>query len=168
MRAGRAALVCVIVVCGVSAAAQARHPDFSGTWVAVDSQTPAGPSLAFAAGRTLTVEQDAAMLRFEQTDVPARGMPERLMFSYALDDRPSRNIIEQPGTGGFIEYLSYASWQGAALIIRTTVVRHTEQAVTPLATLVDVWTLRADGRLVIEVTPRGGAGSFLRTVYARK
>ena len=162
-------LYLVLGLAGSPVVAQVHHTEFSGTWTVVDSRTPSGPSSAHAAGRTLTVEQDAAMLRVEETDTPARGLPETVTFTYSLDGRPSRNVSRGREDGDFVEYVSYASWQGSStLVIRTTIVQHVRSTVASVAPTVDVWTLRPDGQLVIEVTPWGGAGSYLRTVYRRK
>jgi hypothetical protein len=111
----------------VSLSAQAK-PDFSGKWVADAAAAPAPPAAAPGGGgrggrgggrgggfgNEFTVAQDAKML----TITRMQG-DQTVTTVYNLDGSESKNTTQ--GRGGPQEQVSKAMWDGAKLVVTTTI-----------------------------------------------
>jgi hypothetical protein len=120
-----------VLATSVGMQAQAK-PDFSGKWVMDPASAPAPPAGAPAGGGgggrgggrggggnagfgpEFTAKQDAKMLTIErvQGDATVSAM-------YMLDGSESKNSVA--GRGGQQEQVSKATWDGAKLVIVTTI-----------------------------------------------
>jgi hypothetical protein len=122
-------IVAVVLMFGaaVSLAAQAK-PDFSGKWVMDPASAPAAPAGGGGGGGggrggggggrggfggEFTAKQDATTLTITQN----QGGQD-VTLSYKLDGSESKNTVQ--GRGGAQEQVSKAAWDGAKLVITTT------------------------------------------------
>jgi hypothetical protein len=135
----------------IQAAAPQQKPDFSGRWV--------GVSPAENAGNEQVITQDASTLR---TGHPSEGGSHS--STYNLDGTESKNIIVSHGED--IVTLSRAVWNGNQLVV-------TEATTYPdgrKSQSREVWSLDAQGQLVIELTmtPPGQTTETKMTLVYRK
>jgi hypothetical protein len=123
-------IVAVALMFGVTAnlAAQAK-PDFSGKWVMDPASAPAPPAGAPAGGggggrgggrgggagfgQEFTAKQDAKTLTIERMQGD-----QSVVTTFNLDGSESKNTVQ--GRGGAQEQVSKAAWDGAKLVITTT------------------------------------------------
>ena len=135
----------------IQAAPAQQRPDFSGRWV--------GVSPAENAGNEEFITQDASTLR---TGHASSGGGHS--FSYKLDGTETRNVLVSHGED--IVTLSKAVWNGQQLVI-------TEATTYPdgrKSQKRSVWSLDAQGQLVIELTmtPPGQTTETKMTLVYRK
>ena len=122
-------VVAVVLMFGAAAslAAQAK-PDFSGKWVMDPASAPAPPAGAPAGGgrgggggggrggfgNEFTIAQNAKTL----TITRMQG-DQTVSTVYNLDGSESKNTVQ--GRGGATEQVSKAMWDGAKLVVTTTI-----------------------------------------------
>jgi hypothetical protein len=132
-------------VCLASALVSAqRRPDLSGQWV------PVGP--AADAGQVLVIKQTDALLTVEDAEHTVR---------YRLDGTESANA-QVPE----VQVMSRAVWKQSSLVVTNTFsVQGTVRSVQE-----QVWSLDAQGRLVIEVIRRAGTRppEITKILYTRR
>jgi hypothetical protein len=154
-----------ILAVGVSLAAQARLPDFSGKWV---MDPPAAPAASADAGRggrgggggfqpgfgaEFTVKQDAKTLT-----ITRGGQAKPLIYN--LDGSESKNSVTRDGQQQ--EQIANATWKGSKLAIVTQVNFQGQTAEQRR-----VLSLEA-GNLVIEQTnPGRNGGPPIKIVYKK-
>ncbi len=140
-----------VVALGVVAIAAQQKPNFSGRWVVV--------SPADAAGQEQVVTHDATTLT---TGHASEGGGHGA--SYKLDGTESRNVLTSHGEP--IVTLSKATWSGAQL----TITSNTTYPDGRKRESKEVWSLDAEGRLVIEVnlTVSGQQPMTLKMVSVKK
>jgi hypothetical protein len=155
----------LLLAFGIVAAAQ--PPDFSGTWVPVDSATtapplppsvPGGPPPPPPPPRTLSlgISQSATHLTLDRRmEVDGREMADRVLYRFGA---------ETVHTTGVLTFRTKAAWEGDTLVLSSTV-SHEGNA---LGDLRETYRL-VDGTLVVESTRKSAAGTFTgRTVHARR
>lgn len=166
---------------GVASPAAAQRPDFTGTWVRVDS-APAGRAVAatgdaaFRAGdmgsgwgSPLTITQTAERLNVVFDFFIAYDLQPKVRYAYALDGSASKNIVPVGPTETVTR--STASWEGATLVITTSFPTPPGVSAPPGSTeLRQSLSLDANSRLVIEARRRGanGAANTVVSTYARR
>ena len=134
----------------VSVMAQAK-PDFSGKWVMDPASAPAAPAGGGGGGRGGRGGGAGFGMEFTVTQTPAALTVTRMQGGnevkavYNLDGSESKNSA--PGRGGAtMEQVSKATWDGAKLVITTTVNDMEQKRTLSLE----------GGNLVVEqVTPAG-------------
>jgi len=117
--------VSFVLAIAVGVYAQAR-PDFSGKWVMDPASAPAAPAGGGGGGRgggrggggagfgqEFTATQDAKMLMISR----AQG-DQTVVANYNLDGSESKNMVA--GRGGQQEQVSKAMWDGAKLVVTTS------------------------------------------------
>jgi len=142
-------LTTAIVLTAVAGAQQ--KPDFSGRWVVVSP--PEG------AGHEQVVTQDAKTLTAE---LLSEGGGHKM--TYQLDGLEHRNAI--PSRGAEIVMTSTANWDGDRLVINTRTVYPNG----PKTSAKEVWSMDAQGRLIVDYTEAGptGPGPAMKVIYTRK
>lgn len=134
-----------------TAGAQAR-PNLSGTWTLAADRSDFGP-MPGPASRTDVIEHDGANLKVTRTQ-SAQGNEMTATMVYMIDGKPHLN------TPGGQEVSSVLSWDGAVLVITSTI-----QTPQGEATLVDRYSLSADGKQLTQARTIGIAGqSFAQTM----
>ena len=112
-----AVLLLSVAASAAPLAAQGSHPDFSGKWN-LDVTKLEGPmAQAGITSATLTITQDAKLLKSEQAMSSAMGSTSNVV-SYNLDGSDSKNTVTQGGMS--LALTSKTSWDGSALVIKTT------------------------------------------------
>ena len=135
----------------VAAGAQ-QKPNFSGRWVVVSPEK--------GAGTEQIVKHDDKTL---STEHASEGGGHRM--SYQLDGIERRNAM--PSRGDEIVILSKAIWDGDRVVI-------TSQTSYPNGMKTqskEIWSLDAQGRLVIDYTesgPGGAAGPSVKVIHVKK
>jgi hypothetical protein len=131
------------VLLGTALAAQ-QKPNFSGTWAPADGK-----------GREQVVEHTATSLAIG--DPESRG---GRRFVYKLDGTETRNVT--PSHAGDIVTVSKVSWDGNRIVLSSTTSypdgRRRDDR--------QVWSLDAEGRLLVEHT-RGGTAPT-KSVYTKR
>lgn len=146
-----ASIVTAAAVLTAGAHAQSQpKPNFSGRWVVVSP--PEG------AGFEQIVKQDEKTLSTE--DVPAGG---RKMV-YQLDGVERQQGLPPVGQG--IVILATASWDGNRIVIA----KRTSYPNGMKTEGKDIWSLDAQGRLVIDSTETGptGPGPAMKIIFVKK
>jgi hypothetical protein len=162
IRNTRTSLVIMLVLFGASLAAQktpaAKKPDpprpnFSGQWV-----TKAG---ARGAANEMVVAQDEQSLTHQRPDGSHRAV-------YQLDGVERRMALPSGGVSGSVQVTSMASakWDGSRIIIVT----NTSYSNGMRTQDKDIWSIDAQGRLVIDTseTGPGAPPQNTRVVFTRK
>lgn len=144
-----ARIVAMAVLLTTAASAQ-QKPNFSGRWVIV--------SPAEGAGREQIVTQDDKTLSVEQ--VSATGGRK---MTYPLDGIERRQAIASRGAD--ITIMSRAAWDGDRIVITTNTVYPGMKTQAK-----DVWSLDAQGRLVIDSSETGptGPGPGFKIIFIKK
>jgi hypothetical protein len=126
-------------------------PNFSGRWVIVSPEK--------GAGQEQIVTQDARTLT---TEHPSEGGSHKM--TYQLDGVEHRNAI--PSHGAEIVMMSTAAWDGDRIVIST----RTAYPNGMKTSLKEVWSLDAQGRLVIDSTESGptGPGPAMKIILSKK
>jgi hypothetical protein len=174
------AFLLALALCAAAPLA-AQRPDFSGTWVRVDS-APSGRGVAAtgdAAFRTgdmgsgwgspLTITQTGERLNVVFDFFIAYDLQPKVRYAYALDGSASKNIVPVGPTETVTR--STASWEGAVLVITTSFPAPPGVSAPPGALeLRQSLALDATGRLVIEARRRGanGAVNTVVSTYTRR
>jgi hypothetical protein len=167
MKTRMTATITVLFALAVGLAAQNR-PDFSGTWVPIDSAPspapppppplPDGPPPPPPPPRTLSVSvtQSPTEMKVERR-VEASGRDEVYTFIYRLDGGESVNRM------GVLVFRTNASWDGASLVVSSVVTTDGNA----LGTMKEVYRLE-NGTLVVDSTRMSPAGVFTsRTIHKR-
>ncbi len=143
--------VLTAITLGVVAIAAQQKPNFSGRWVTV--------SPTEAAGQEQVVTHDAATLT---TGHASEGGGHGAV--YKLDGTESRNVLTSHGEP--IVTRSKAAWSGAQL----TITSNTTYPDGRTRESKEVWSLDAEGRLVIEVnlTVSGQQPMTIKMVSVKK
>lgn len=162
-----ATIVAIVVALAVTLGAQ-NKPDFSGTWVPIDSAaspapplpppTPDGPPPPPPPPRTLSlsVTQTPAEMKVERR-VDASGRVDVYAFAYRLDGSETVNRM------GVLVFRATAAWDGTRLVISSAVTTEGNA----LGTIKEVYRLE-NGTLVVDSTRTSPAGVFTsRTVHKR-
>jgi hypothetical protein len=153
----------------------AQHPDLSGEWVRVDSVARSVAATGDASfrrgdmgsgwGATLGIAQRPDSIVIAYDYFVAYDLQPRVRLAYAADGGASRISVMI----GHTESVQSArlSWEGSAMVIRTThpAPLHTAGRI-PETVVRQTLTLDADGSLVVETTR--GQTSATRTVYRKK
>jgi hypothetical protein len=158
----------VLLLLAFGMVALAQPPNFSGTWVPVDSATtapplppsvPGGPPPPPPPPRTLSlgISQSATQLTLDRRmEIDGREVDDRVL--YRLDG------AETVHTTGVMTFRTKAAWEGDTLVLSSTV-SHEGNAIGDLR---ETYRL-IDGTLVVESTRKSAAGTFTgRTVHARR
>jgi len=117
-----------------------QKPNFSGRWVIT--------SPAESAGKEQVITQDAKTFTVEQ---PSKSGGRKM--SYQLDGVERRMAI--PGRAGAeITMLAKASWDGNTIVVLTNISYSSGMKTQSK----DVWSIDAQGRLVIDTTEIGPTG----------
>jgi hypothetical protein len=144
------------------------HPDFSGTWIPVNDvgtqpplppSTPDGPPPPPPPPRTLsiTVTQSPSQISADRR-VDVAGEQTVQPFVYRLDGTETVNHM------GMLTFRTRAAWDADRLVLSSTVSVPGNAA----GELKEVYRL-VDGKLVVESTRRGPAGTFTsQTVHTRQ
>jgi hypothetical protein len=146
-----AAVVAVAGALSVGAGAQ-QKPNFSGRWEVVSPEK--------GAGTIQVVKHDDKTLA---TEHGSEGPGHRMI--YQLDGVERRNAL--PSHGSEIVILSTARWEGDRVVI-------TSRASYPNGMKTqsrEVWSLDAQGRLVIDYTesgPGGSPGPTMKVIHVKK
>jgi hypothetical protein len=136
--------VATLVIAGASMSAQSK-PSFAGKWTMVLDPNAAaaaggrGRGMAGGLGPELTAIQDEKTLTIT-TNNPQLG---ELKTVYNLDGSESKNPINFGGQT--VDRVSKAKWDGAKLVITTTVSFNGNPAET-----IQTWSLDSSGNLVVE------------------
>lgn len=134
-----------------TAGAQDR-PNLSGTWTLAADRSDFGP-MPGPASRTDVIEHNGADLKVTRTQ-SAQGNEMSATMVYMIDGKPHLN------TPGGQEVSSVLSWDGAVLVITSTI-----QTPQGEATLVDRYSVSADGKELTQARTIGIAGqSFAQTM----
>ena len=128
-----AVAVCALMPVAVLAAGQPQRPNFSGRWAIVEP--------AKGAGMEQVIKHDDKTL--SKTPMSERGGPPA---TYQLDGIERRSVI--PMSGQEIVVLTKAAWEANTVVVVTTESYPTGQKLT----VKEVWSMDAQGRLVIDVT----------------
>lgn len=169
----------LLLMVAVAADAPAQRPDFSGSWVRVDSvaERPSVAAVGDAAfqrgdmgsgwGSPLTLRQTADTLVVEYAHFARYDLQPPLRLAFALNGSESRNAIMI----GHAEtrLVSHATWRDSALVITThyPIPGSTTETIEVRQTI----TLRSAETLVVATTRPGAAGSpplVTRATYARR
>ena len=135
----------------VAAAGAQQKPHFSGGWVI--------PSPPEGSGREQQVTQDEKTLSVEQ--FAASGSRKTI---YQLDGVERQQAL--PMRGGDITILAKAAWDGDRVVITN----NTSYPNGMKTQSKEVWSLDAQGRLVIDYSEVGptGPGPSMKVVYVKK
>jgi hypothetical protein len=156
-------LAATLVALASPLAAQATHPDFTGTWVldasktVVDGPIPPPPAASYVVvqvGDSLAVDQKMTSQEGEQV---AKKV-------WRVDGKPWANAITYGGVDMVLS--STLSWNGAVLTIHTT----SDYQGTP-AEQTETWTLGSDGKTLTQSTSTSANGDYYATmtlVFSRK
>jgi hypothetical protein len=167
-------VVAVVLMFGTAAslAAQAK-PDFSGKWVMDPASAPAPPAGGGGGGggrgggrgggggagfgQEFTATQDAKTLTISRMQGD-----QTVTATYNLDGSESKNTVQ--GRGGAQEQVSKAAWEGAKLVITTTL-NFGGNNVEQKRTL----SLEGGNLVVEQVQPGrdGGPGTPVKVVYKK-
>jgi hypothetical protein len=160
-----------IMALAIGIYAQAR-PDFSGKWVMDPASAPAAPAGGGGGGgrgggrgggggagfgQEFTAKQDAKVL-----SITRMQGDQTVVANYNLDGSDSKNMVA--GRGGEQEQVSKAAWDGAKLVITTTL-NFGGNAIEQKRTL-----SMEGGNLVIEQSQPGrdgGAPTVTKLVYKK-
>ena len=94
----------------------ASRPDFSGKWTLDVSKLEGPMAQAGITSATLSITQDAKMMKQEQSMSSAMGSNSAVV-TYNLDGSESKNTITQGPMS--LELTSKTSWDGSTLVITT-------------------------------------------------
>ncbi len=140
--------------------AMAQQPSFAGSWTLVPDPNATGGRGGGRGGALLgqaaTVTQDAKTLTITRTTQNGE-----VKLVYNLDGSDSKNMVM--GRGGQTEQVSKASWDGAKLVISTTLAMG-ENTVTRTQTL----ALDESGQLVVTTTGPGRGGEQMTNTQTYK
>jgi len=142
--------------------AQAQDkPNFSGSWTVIADPNAAGGGGGGRGGggglgQAATLTQDAKTLTVTRTTQNGE-----VKLVYNLDGSESKNMVQ--GRGGQTEQVSKANWDGAKLVISTTLTMG-ENTVTRTQTM----SLDASGQLVVTVSGPGRGGEVMTTTQTYK
>jgi hypothetical protein len=140
----------------------AQAPSFAGAWTLVPDPNAAGGGGGggrgggMLLGQAATVTQDANTLTITRTTQNGE-----VKMVYNLDGSDSKNMVM--GRGGQTEQVSKAKWDGAKLVITTTLTMG-ENTVTRTQTL----ALDGSGQLVVTSTGPGRGGEVMTTTQTYK
>jgi len=156
------AAILSLVVAGVSISAQSK-PSFAGKWTLVpDPNAPAGGAgrgrgMAGGLGPEFTAVQDEKTLTVT-TNNPQLG---ELKTVYNLDGSESKNPLNFGGQT--VDRVSKVKWDGAKLVITTTINFNGTPAETT-----QTWMLDGSGNIVIESTSNfGGNPTTTKATYKK-
>jgi hypothetical protein len=169
-----------LAVAASPAAAQERHPDFTGVWSLVDSAAVA-PSVATRGdaafrvgdmgsgwGSTITLTHEPDRLTVAYVYFSTYDLQPPLEYLYALDGSESINRIMIGHSVS--EQRSRAAWQGETLVITTRYAAPEMSGSAQIAEVRQSLRMAAPNRLEIETTRVGVNGApttVTRTVYIR-
>jgi hypothetical protein len=143
-------LITMVVMPAASATAQAR-PNFSGRWVIVQPQK--------GAGQEQVIKHDDKVLT--KTPLGDRGGPPA---TYQIDGTEHRTVL--PMRGEQIVSVTKATWEGNTLVV--TILENYPNGMK--LNVREVWSLDAQGRLVIEATEsaEGQKAQVMKIVLQKK
>ena len=158
MKRAIATLVTLALMAGAAGLASQAKPSFSGTWTLVpDANTQAGAGMMVASA--ITAAQDDKILT-----VTATSQMGEFKTTYNLDGTEGNSPIEFNGTS--MDRVTKAIWDGSKLVLTTTANFNGQAFETK-----QVWSLEADGRLVVESTrpdfQGGGAPVTTKATYKK-
>lgn len=131
-------------------AAQSAHTDFSGKW-ALDPKSVDSPMAPQSA--TMTVTQDAKTIKIDQS-ISAPSGDQKASLTFNLDGSPSKNTVAAQGMN--LELSSTASWEGAALVVKTTA-----DIQGQTLTQTERWTLDPNGKTLHMQRDASAAGQSM-------
>jgi hypothetical protein len=151
----------MLLLPGADAARAAQSkPSFAGTWISVPDPGSRVPETQ------LVIEQTEYELVIEH---PSQAGPYKLI--YKLDGSQTTNLIPgRVGRGAAATTTSVAAWEGAKLVIRTTIPRGTPPQVFTIRYRQEL-SIDPQGRLVIDQSAAldgGGPAETNRITYRKK
>jgi opacity protein-like surface antigen len=144
-------------------AAQAAHPDFSGTWVLDATKTEIDGQIPAPAAATYTVVQHGDSIAVDQKSSSEQGEM-ALRKVWRVDGQAWVNTMTYQGTDMTLR--SVLRWDGAVLLIHTT----SDFAGTPVEQS-ESWTLAADGKTLTQRTTTSANGEYyasMTLVFSKK
>jgi hypothetical protein len=146
MKRAVAAVVALMLVAGAAAAIAQAKPNFTGKWTLVpDPNAPAptgrGRGMGGGLGQASSAEQNDKTL----TVVTTNEQIGEIKAVYNLDGSESKNPISFGGQS--VDRVSKVKWDGAKLVITTTINFNGNAMESTQA-----WSLDATGNLVVETT----------------
>lgn len=143
---------------GALALASQAKPNFAGKWTMVpDANAPAAGGM-FAASAMTAVQDDKTLT------VTVTGQMGEVKTTYNLDGTEGKSPLEFNGTT--IDRVTKAAWEGSKLVLTTTSNFNGQSFETK-----QVWSLGADGGLVVESTrpdfQGGGAPITTKLTYKK-
>ena len=135
----RTLFVITLLTLAVAAQSAQKKPSFSGRWTSVSPKD--------SAGQVQVVTQDEKTLAIEEL---SKGGSRKM--TYQLDGVERRLAI--PGRGADISMLAKASWDGDHIVITT----NTSYPNGMKTQAKEVWSIDAEGRLVIDYAESGPTG----------
>lgn len=156
MRTRRLAFVSVLLALASPLAAQASHPDFSGTWVLDPARTVVDGQMEAPSAVTFTVVQVGDSLSVDEKIIGSFG-DQALKKIWKVDGKPWANNFSY---GGVPMVLSTTlRWNGAVLALHTTS-DYQGNAVDQSET----WSLSADGKTLTDATSTSVNGDYYSSV----
>jgi hypothetical protein len=148
----------VLSALAVSAAAQDK-PNFAGKWVLVVDSTASAATMRTATSLSALGEL-GSITQDEKAITLARTMPSEVKFVLNIDGSESKNSIALGGVlSTLTETLSRVRWEGARMIVVTTVMITEDRTVE----LTSSYALDGSGNLIIESNIPATQGAAART-----
>ena len=144
-------------------AAQARHPDFSGTWTLDAMKSSAEGNLPVPSAATYVVRQVGDSIAVDETTSDGNGDVTAKKV-WRVDGKSWTNYMTYQGTSMTLN--SVLSWSDAVLNVRTT----SDFQGTPVEQ-VESWSLSADGKVLthrVSTTVNGEVFATLNMVLVKK
>ncbi len=138
MRRIAALLMLIVAPLATPLAAQATHPDFSGTWTLDPVQSGAA---ADGISATVNIAQTDKAIKVDQSITSTVGGTVNSTLNYALDGSPSKNTISAQGMS--FDLTSTTAWDGPVLVVTT----NAQVGGTTVKTI-DHWSLDATGKVL--------------------
>jgi hypothetical protein len=134
-------------------------PSFAGKWVVAPDPSAGGGRGFGGLGQAATITQDASSLTITRTTQAGE-----FTSTYKLDGTESKNTLNFQGNA--VEQLSKAKWDGARLIVNTSMNFNGNPVETSM-----IMSLDATGNLVVETTRpdfQGGGKPITTTMTYKK
>lgn len=144
-------------------AAQATHPDFSGTWVLDATKSSADGPIAVPTAATYVISMHGDSIDVDQHSVTDMGAVDSKKL-YATDGYQWKNTLDYQGTSMALS--SLVSWKDKVLNVQTT----TDFQGNPVEQA-ETWTMSADGKtltLTVDTSSNGQSYGSMTMVFNKK